>query len=245
MCFGSSALRHLALLSDLHLGRGGSADDGPSDGAALAMALGALATRVDRVLLAGDIVETQHGFVPFAWGLEARAMRRRHARLLQVMAGPSFVWLAGNHDGLLGRPAGVLHDLRVDVGGRRLVVLHGHQVDPLHRHAPRLEALGSWGAALVQRAGVPWAWRVANGMASRVNGMHAAPAHSAFTRRLLAWGRARGATWIAHGHDHAPLLLERDGVTLVRPGATTGGHLRYALLDLVSGQASLHHERLG
>ena len=94
-------------------------------------------------------------------------------------------------------------------------------------------------------AGVPWAWRVANGMASRVNGMHAAPAHSAFTRRLLAWGRARGATWIAHGHDHAPLLLERDGVTLVRPGATTGGHLRYALLDLVSGQASLHHERLG
>jgi predicted phosphodiesterase len=74
--------------------------------------------------------------------------------------------------------------------------------------------------------------------------MRGAGEHGAFTRRVLAWGRARGATWIVHGHEHAPLLLRRDGVTLVRPGATLGGRLRYALLDLASGEASLHAERL-
>ena len=241
----SSAPYRVALLSDLHLGRGGSADDGPADASALAAALHALAARVDRVLLAGDVLELQHGLVPFAWAREARLMRARHAGLVAALTAPSFVWLVGNHDEPLARLDGHLADLRLDVGGRRLLVLHGHQVDPLHVYAPRLEAFGSWGAAMAVRAGWRGAWTLATGLAGRLNGMHRAPVESAFTRRLLAWGKARGATWVAHGHDHAPLLLTRDGVTLVRPGATTGRHLRYALLDLVDGRASLHHERLG
>lgn len=238
------ALSRFALVSDLHLGRGLVVGQRPGAGAALRDALEALARRVDRVLLVGDLFELHHGPLPLAFARELRCARRRHPALVTLLAGPRFVRLVGNHDRALARLSGHHEDLRLDVGGRRLVVLHGHQLDLLHTHAPRLEAAGSWAANALRSAGLPAAWSLAMGVASRLNGMHRPPATAAFTRRLLAWGRARGATWIAHGHDHEPLLLTRDGVTLVRPGATTATTLRYALLDVVSGEASLHAQRL-
>lgn len=239
------SLRTIALLSDLHLGRYDHPDGGRVDYLDLVARIEALAARVDLVVLVGDVLELQHGLVPFAFAHELAVVRRRHADLIQLLSRPGFVRLVGNHDSSLARLAGHHDDLRLDVGGRRLVALHGHQVDVLHRHVPWLESAGSWGAAMAVRAGFRDAWRLAAETAGRVNGMRGAGGEGAFTRRVLTWGRARGATWIVHGHEHAPLLLQRDGVTLIRPGATLGSRLRYALLDVVSGEASLHAERLG
>jgi len=239
-----AALSRFALVSDLHLGRGRAAAGGPAADRALIAALEGLAGRVDRVLLVGDLFELHHGLLPLAFASEARVVPRYHPALVDLLSGPRFVRLVGNHDRALARLLGHHEDLRLDAGGRRLVVLHGHQLDLLHTHVPRLEATASWAADAIRRAGLPGAWSLALAVASRVNGMHVPPARAAFTRRLLNWARARGATWVAHGHDHEPLLLTRDGITLVRPGATSVRTLRYALLDVVSGQASLHTERL-
>lgn len=120
----------LAVISDLHMGAGGPADNFRGNEAALMQALAAYRERGRRLVLLGDTEELWQFDLP-----EVRRHRRPvYSRLRDFgPAGVLRVW--GNHDDMWARPdaedpsgAGPASEaILVETAGRPMLMVHGHQ----------------------------------------------------------------------------------------------------------------------
>jgi UDP-2,3-diacylglucosamine pyrophosphatase LpxH len=201
------------IASDWHLG-----PDTPAGDARLALRFLAAAQRAGaRVILNGDVFDEL-----FAGRARARAAHPEVVALLLALARAGRLErLAGNHDPDAGPAQAV-----VDAPGLgRVLVTHGHLVDPISR-----SALGRLGDGISRRFGrlavVRGAARLAEAAALAVAGRRML-AH--FRRRALALVRAERCDLGVFGHVHAPHLAAGDAYA--NAGALARGSLTYLVLD--------------
>lgn len=106
--------------------------------------------RTRRLILNGDVFDS----------IDFRRLKKRHWKVLSLLRKLSddieIVWVNGNHDG----PADIIsHLLGVEVrdeivlesGGRRILILHGHQFDEFIEKYPFTSKLADWLYRCLQR----------------------------------------------------------------------------------------------
>jgi predicted phosphodiesterase len=228
----------LAVISDLHLGDGGPADDADPRGVYRAVEA-ALGFPVSHLVVNGDLVER--------WQFSLKAIIREQAGLLRwidfqcYQRNVSIAVVHGNHDGanlsvLLTALRPVMP--RSDLWGGEDVALegwwfrHGHQFDVMNRPGP-LQPIARGLTAFVggiQRIAPgfrewwinPTAWiSMARRSKGRKEILHLAAAR---------WAKDRGVKALCIGHTHTADILLREGVMLANAGCLTRGHAEFAIL---------------
>ncbi len=221
----SGPFRRAVFLSDVHLGTR------HCHAAELADFLTSL--RCKRLYLVGDIVDlwwmTQQRAV---WGgAQNRVVEALHALR---RAGTDIVYIPGNHDRPIRRFCGLMlpamqvrrRAIHVTADGRRLLVTHGDDYDPVTQFGGMQEHLGDWlyyriltGNKLLNRArrrlGLRY-WSLSEFLKRR---SRAAERYIArFVDAGLGDARRRGLDGIVCGHIHRAGLVERDGLIYANDG---------------------------
>jgi UDP-2,3-diacylglucosamine pyrophosphatase LpxH len=179
------------------------------------------------VVLNGDVFDEL-----FAGAASAHAAHPAVVAAIDALARAGrLIRTAGNHDPNAGAARAYLQV----PGLGRVLVAHGHEVDPINR-----SALGRLGDGISRRFGrvpaVRGAARLAEAVARSVAGERMV---SHFRRRCLALVRAEGCALGVFGHVHVPHLAPGD--PYANAGALTHGRLSYLVLE--AGRARL--EALG
>jgi UDP-2,3-diacylglucosamine pyrophosphatase LpxH len=201
------------IASDWHLG-----PDTPAADARLALRFLERARDAGaRVILNGDVFDDL-----FAGRGRAEAAHPAVVGAIGALAGEGrLARLRGNHDPDAGSEQAVL-----EVEGLgRVLVAHGHLVDPIHR-----SALGRLGDGISRRFGrlavVRGAARLAEAAARAAAGRRMV-AH--FRTRCVALVRSEGCALGVFGHVHVAHLVAGD--PYANAGALLGGRLTYLVLE--------------
>lgn len=231
-------------ISDVHLGTRESKAD------LLAEFLRGLSC--ERLYLLGDIVDGWRLSRSWRWGASHR--RVVDAVLALRDAGTRICWVIGNHDAFLmpylGRRAfGILLRRKVvhrTADGRRLLVLHGDQLDARLGSGRLLARMGSQAYAMgISLDGFLWDLRSRwgqRGHGSVVTAikwrLKSARAHVAkFERAAAELAREGGFDGVVCGHVHRPELRRIDGVLYANDGDWV--EHATALVEDPSGQLEL------
>ena len=160
VCCGGNLLVRIAALSDLHIGARDYTDGFGHDLEEFSRFLDELEDNHDRIVLLGDIYQTDHSAVPSR--AAARRMleqvRRRVPSLAERFDRPPYVHVFGNHDEIAGEALGAPEYLRVP-GRFDVLFIHGHQFDPVAVRASWAADFGTWGTGRLRAWGLrPVAW---------------------------------------------------------------------------------------
>ncbi|MBC8067779.1 MAG: metallophosphoesterase family protein, partial [Deltaproteobacteria bacterium] len=142
----------IAAISDLHIGVRAGLDGFGHAIDAFDAWLARLEQEHDRIVLLGDVFQTDHVLVPGrrARARELHAARRRAEVLVRRFSGPRYHYVHGNHDEVARTELDVVSSLRIAADGVELLFTHGHQFDPVARTAPWLAGLGGWGTGALR-----------------------------------------------------------------------------------------------
>lgn len=211
-------------ISDVHLGyRGANAE-------ALLEFLEAVET--EQLFLVGDIVDFEslgrRYFWPRTHGEVVAAILRK------ARQGTRVVLVPGNHDAALREFDGCVFGkveihgsfLHVTADGRRMLVLHGDELDGAIDCHPLLARLGDaiygcllranrWINRVRARQGRPY-WSFATSV--KLSIAHAHRYIAGFERAAVELARRRGVDGIVCGHIHRPALGDRDGIRYCNSG---------------------------
>lgn len=231
----------IAALSDFHIGARAHTDGFRHDLAEFGRTLDRLEAQHDRIVLLGDIFQTDHSAMPTRRGARRmlRQARDRVAPLRERFDRAPYVYVWGNHDEIAESELGAAAWLRYD--GRVPVVLtHGHQFDPVAVRAPWAANLGTWGTGRLRALGLrPLAWwleqRDVSIKDARFRGDEGPYAHGA--RRLLA---EHDASIAVMGHTHVPGITALGTGAMVNTGTCSGGRTMWASIDTEQGTIEVH-----
>jgi UDP-2,3-diacylglucosamine pyrophosphatase LpxH len=146
----------IAAISDFHIGATALTDTfGHAEDAFLRW-LDRLEARHDRIVLLGDIYQTDHSLVPgkkAAIRLLERA-RERLAAFTRRTSEAQYLWVHGNHDPVTAEVLGAKNRVILGEPGSRALFTHGDDYDPVIRSIPRLSAAGTWFAGRTRALGL-------------------------------------------------------------------------------------------
>lgn len=233
----------IAALSDFHIGARRHTDGFRHDLARFERFLDRLEAEHDRVVLLGDIYQTDHAPWPTARAagrMLARAQRRLPT-LAERFAAPPYVYVHGNHDAIAGPALGCPERIRLP--GRFPVLLtHGHQFDPIAVRTPKLADLGTWTTGRLRAAGLrPLAgWLEHRDVAIKDRRFRGPRGPYAAGAERLA--REHDAPIVVMGHTHCPSITPLAGGVLVNTGTCSGGRTMWASVDTERGTVAVHVE---
>ncbi len=156
--------------------------------------------RTDRLILNGDVFDN-HDF---------RRLKKRHWKILSLLRKLSdkieVVWICGNHDGpaefvshLIG--VTVADEYVLETGGKRLLILHGHQFDRFLDQFPVVSKVADVFYRLLQRLDpscfIPWLAKI-----SAKRFLRCIPL---VEKGALGEMAARECHMVACGHTHFPV----------------------------------------
>ncbi len=234
----------IAVLSDLHLGSSPRVDQFGHVQDDFLLFLDRLESLFDRVVVNGDVYQTDHGLTPFARLEELLRIRERYSRLAARFDSPPYTVLAGNHDqvtvGALGTPE------RVDwvIDGLRLHFTHGHLHDPLLQWVPNLARWGSWVSGWVERLGMEGISRALEWLDSKKHSLPDAEKPGALLRSALRHLQDPGADVVVMGHTHRPTVLSLTEGAYLNSGSCSRGAFSWLEIDTQTRLFLHHRERL-
>jgi len=220
----------VAVLSDIHLGRGDRTDRFGHRPEQFHRFLDFLEDRADEVVLLGDTVDSHHGRVPLAFFREIRIICDVHRGIADRLLGSRYRVISGNHDSCLRRLPGVREECSFDADGTRVVMLHGHQFDRLISASPALCALGNYLGGTAERYGLPGALTALDWIDDVANGV-TVDRSLLYRRHAIRTAGERGADVIVLGHLHSQDQHEEDGITYLNTGACLEGRFEYVFID--------------
>ena len=224
----------IAAISDLHIGACERTDGFAHDEAVFLGFLDRLQAEHERVVLLGDIFQTEHGTLP---GRRSAARQLAHARarvprLCQRMRRPDYAYVHGNHDAIAHEVLGAATRLRIADSGFVAYFVHGHQFDPLLQYPMYpLSRAATWFTGRLRRARLgPLAeyfeQKDVQVKHRRLGGPSGPYARAA--RRLLVRERA---DCVVMGHTHVACRHEFAEGVLANTGTCSRGQISYVSID--------------
>jgi predicted phosphodiesterase len=219
---------HIAVISDLHLGRGGSTDSFEHDDHDFLRFLSFLESNFERIVLLGDIWETLTAPAPRAQAAELQAAQAHHAEIFQRFGRPAYRYVHGNHDLVAGTAMGAPEEYTLVADGVRMLFSHGHQGDRLCSGARSLSELGVWVGAWLRRFGFDSVYRLLAGWEGTRSSL---PEECAVRRWALSHATTYSADIVVTGHTHVAAKAESGSRLFLNSGACSNGNISFLALD--------------
>lgn len=232
----------IAALSDLHIGPRGYTDEFHHGEEAFLEFLSELEATHDRIVLVGDVYQTEHDLMFGRKGAArqlALAMRRMPA-LAERLAGPAYVYVHGNHDAVAKHELGAQELVRLTADGFTMVFIHGHQYDPVFRASLRLARTATWLTGRMRRVGLRplAAWFEGRDIAIKHRRFgHAQGPYAKAARELL---REHAADLVVMGHTHVPHMHALPEGQVVNTGSCSRGRFMYVSIDTAARSVAIH-----
>jgi UDP-2,3-diacylglucosamine pyrophosphatase LpxH len=207
----------VAALSDLHIGVTEARDGFRHDPSRFGAFLDQLEAEHDRIVLLGDIFQTDHGAIP------TRASARRHLRRAQArlrpladrLRGPKYVYVFGNHDAIAGAELGASEHVCLEDHGVRILFIHGHQFDPVAVRAPFAADLGTWFTGRLRAIGLRPAAAWLEGRDIAIKDRRFRGPEGPYARGASALAITYDARVVVMGHTHCGRIDDRARRRLV------------------------------
>ncbi len=232
----------IAALSDFHIGARGYTDEFHHTEDRFLAFLTELEATHDRIVLVGDIYQTEHDLL-FGRRAAARQLARARQRmpaLAERLAGPMYTYVHGNHDAVARHEMGAPDLVRLAADGFAAVFIHGHQFDPVFRRAYRAARAATWLTGRMRRAGLrPLAqWFEGRDIAIKHRRFgHAQGPYAEAARGLL---REHGADVVVMGHTHVPHRHALPEGLVVNTGSCSRGRFMHVSIDTGARTVEIH-----
>lgn len=232
----------IAALSDFHIGSSHRGDCFRHSAADFHEYLDRLEEAHDQIVLLGDIFQAEHGPSLSKAG-KRRELQRAHQfmpKLWLRMQGPQYRYLHGNHDGIAGAQEGVPETLRIEEDDFSIFFVHGHQYDPLLRHAYPLAQASTWfsGRLRAHRLHVVADWLEHQDIQIK---------HSAFRGEKGPYVEAARSLLLEHkvdavlmGHTHIPQRMDLAEGIFANTGSCSMGQRMHLSIDTRERSVVLH-----
>jgi len=232
----------IAVLSDLHIGARARSDAFLHARDRFLALLDDLEATHDRIVLLGDVFQCDQG----GWVGEAAEHRElnlaleRVAWLSERISRPIYTYVHGNHDSAAVRVLGAVDELLLGDGGFRVLLLHGHQWDPVLGSTPAATRIATWFSGVLRLLGLcrlaSWLedWDVA--LKARAWAGEDGPYVRGARERL----RARDAHVVVMGHTHVAARHDLPEGIVANAGSCAGGRVEYVSIDTSTRSVTLH-----
>jgi predicted phosphodiesterase len=220
----------IATFGDLHLGHTRTLDKFRGKEEALLRFDDHLSKTHDRIILMGDIYQTDYGTVPGSRTEVLEAILKRYAQVVQRWKALHYRFVYGNHDVITQSLLGTLKQIRLKKDDWRIWFIHGHQFDPFIGEKGHLPFFVTWMIGGMRRIGF-----------SRLADFLEGPLYD-FGQRLFQ--RLERAAWTAlihgkndimvMGHSHQTACLQLGKGVYLNSGACCYDSMRYASIDTIS-----------
>lgn len=231
----------VAVISDIHLGRGDAADQFGHDDSDFLRFLDHLEGNFERVVLLGDIYETLTAPNPFAQVQELATIKAAHPEIVKRFDTDKYTYIHGNHDLIAANVDDAPTSLRLEVDGTRLLFTHGHGYDYLTRHARLIAECGVWLGAWLCRLGMKALFNAFDQLDHWLRGADVDPSKCSFQKWAMGLAERQEADIIVTGHTHKGVVAEHGDRLFMNSGSCSGGELSFLSLDTVSGQYAMNH----
>lgn len=144
----------IASFGDLHLGHIPVLDKFQGKEEGLLRFDDHLSQNHDRIILMGDIYQTDYGVYPGSRSDVLEAILKRYSRIVQRWGSSRYASIFGNHDQITQKLMGTLKQIRLKKDGWRIWFIHGHQFDPFIGEKGRLPYLVTWMVGGMRRKGL-------------------------------------------------------------------------------------------
>lgn len=221
----------VAVISDLHLGLGDSADSfGHADDVFEAF-VRRLESDFDQIVLLGDIWETLTSERLYAPIETLRRAKEAHPTLARRFEGEKYFYVHGNHDLIAHTTCRAPSELILDDGSARLLFTHGHHHDWLIRRARWLSECCVWLGGWSRRLKMSAVYQVGYQLDAFFSASAGSLALDSFQRWALALAGQRSADVVVTGHTHVAHRNENEGRIFLNSGSCSEGALTYLAID--------------
>jgi UDP-2,3-diacylglucosamine pyrophosphatase LpxH len=220
-------MMRIATFGDLHLGHTAVLDKFLGKEEPLLRLDDHLSRTHDRVILMGDIYQTDYGSYPGSRTDVLEAILKRYSRIVRRWGSSHYYSLFGNHDLITQKLLGNVKQIRLIKDNWRIWLTHGHQFDPLIGDKGRLPFFVTWMIGLLRRLGF-------SRRADFLEGPFYDWRQRLFKVLELAAIRAlhQGENdVIVMGHSHQMACLPISRGVYVNSGACVPDSLRYVSID--------------
>lgn len=222
----------LAVIGDVHLGRGDAETGYSGDAEGLCAALEALADHADCVIINGDLYDLDRGVVPTAQWLEYRRLQPRWAQVEAKMRARGVRLTTGNHDHTLrdkivggARACGAY---RVPVGDWLVHVEHGERFNAWIKRSRHFTSAVTWLSGRVSQG----PWRPIYALLRRMEARTTDDCDGGVSRRAASWLRRQPELDIMIiGHTHQRDAQELGSRWLLNPGDAMRPLMGYLVID--------------
>jgi predicted phosphodiesterase len=222
---------NLAVISDLHLGRGDATEQFGHDDAHFLEFLKFLEGNFERIVLLGDIYETLTSRALRAQAQELSVCRSAHREVARRFDRPQYHFIHGNHDLVAGRLMRAPAEWTLEADGKRFLFTHGHGYDWLTRRMRWLSELSVWVGGWLLRIGLEPIHRLVDQLDHKLRAATIDPARCGFQRWAINLAKARGADVIVTGHTHLGAVTDHGGRIFANSGSCSGGRFSFLSLD--------------
>lgn len=230
----------IAVISDLHLGRGDAADRFGHDDAEFLAFLDFLEADFERVVLLGDIYETLTSPQPLAQVAELAQSKDAHREIAERFSRPQYRYIHGNHDLVAAHVDEAPGDLTLSVDGVKILFTHGHHHDWLIRRLRRLSEAGVWVGGWLLRLGLDPLFRFFDRLDRSLASVSRDPDACSFQRWAIANAQSRDADIVVTGHTHVGIRAEHGDRLFLNSGSCAGGEFSFLSLDTKHADYAVH-----
>ena len=221
----------IAVISDIHLGRGDRADRKRGQDKSLIRLLDYLEADYDQIILLGDIWELLTPKCPGFPRRELKLVRAAHPELAYRFCQAPYRYIVGNHDRAIEAIESPLQEISLQLDQTHIIFTHGHQFDVW---AHQLRYVGE---CVVWISG--WASRLGTHSLSHFfdwlhNVMTLSTDHDQVGNlelKLIQRSIEREAHVTVIGHTHVPGITRHNGHYLVNSGHCLGENLHFVSID--------------
>jgi predicted phosphodiesterase len=222
---------HIAVISDIHLGRGDGADRSQGHDQALLRLLDYLEARYELIILLGDVWELLTPKWPGNPKRELRLVRAAHPELAQRFTRAPYRYIVGNHDQAVEILEGLPKEISIKADQVHMIFTHGHQFDVWAHQLRYVGEFVVWVSGWAARLGTQALTRFFDQLHNLITGASEGSQLGGLERNLIKQSRGRNAQVTVMGHTHLPGITEHDGHLLVNSGHCLGSTLHFVSLD--------------
>lgn len=226
------SVSRLAVLSDIHLGRGDGRTGFSGDVEHLCAALQRIAENADAVVINGDLYDLDRGTLPTAQALEFRRLRPKWAAVEACMEKYGIRMTAGNHDrALLAMQVGgakVHESYVVAVGQLNVRIEHGERFDAWIKRNRRFTSFVAWLSGWVSRIKLGFVYRILR----MVERWTTDDKDGGQVERAIKWMKQhQEIDVLIMGHTHQKHVQRVGSQWLLNPGDAMHAKIHYLVID--------------
>jgi len=229
----------LAVISDLHLGRGDLADAFGHEDGEFVRFLKWLERHFEKIVLLGDIFDVLTAPRFGSQRAEFQQIRRAHPELVARLLSPPYIYVHGNHDRAAQQVFAAPQEMVVEDHGVRILFTHGHHFDWIIHRVRHLSDASVWLGGWMRRLGWNAIYRFGYELDMRLRMGRERGLASKFQQWAVALAAARHADVVVTAHTHWPCVRTIGSRMYLNSGACFEGRFEFLQLNTQSATFEL------